>query len=157
MQPRTRIGLIVGVIGLAFNVCVAGLVGFCGPVLSLMAGGLAGFLAARQEQLPTKNEGARAGAMAGGIAGALIILGQIVGGGLSLFFMQYLGLPSILGQVPASSGDPISRISFYLGGIGSSLCIGLVGVLLAAGAGALAGYLGTTERPMRPPSGEFGR
>ena len=49
MQPRTRIGLIVGVIGLVLNICVAGFIGFCGPVLSLIAGGIAGYFATQQE------------------------------------------------------------------------------------------------------------
>ena len=57
MQARTRIGLIVGVIGLVLNICVAGFLGFCGPVLSLIAGGIAGFMAVRQEKPLTKNEG----------------------------------------------------------------------------------------------------
>ena len=49
MQPRIKMGLIVGVIGLALNVCVSGFIGLCGPLVSLLAGGLAGFLAAQQE------------------------------------------------------------------------------------------------------------
>ena len=64
MQPRTRIGLIVGMIGLVLNICVAGFVGFCGPFLALVAGGIAGFFAAQQEKPLTKNEGARLGATA---------------------------------------------------------------------------------------------
>lgn len=50
MQPRVRIGLIVGAIGLVLNICVAGFVGFCGPFFSLLAGGIAGFLTAQQEK-----------------------------------------------------------------------------------------------------------
>ena len=74
MQPRTRIGLIVGVIGLVLNICVAGFIGFCGPVLSLVAGGIA-----------------------------------------------------------------------------TAVCFGVIGALLAAGAGALAGYLTTSDQSSAPP------
>jgi len=152
MQARTRIGLIVGVIGLVLNICVAGFLGLCGPVLSLIAGGIAGFFAVRQEKPLTKNEGARAGATAGGIAGGLIILGQLLGGLGALVYLQSSGIPTIFGQVPNLSGDPAAQIGFYAGGLGTALCFGIVGALLAAGAGAGVGYLSTTDQPMMPPS-----
>src|SRR5574341_1225263 len=152
MQPRIRIGLIVGGIGLVLNICVAGFLGFCGPFVSLIAGGIAGFFAAQQEKLATKSEGAQAGATAGGIAGGLIILGQIVGGVAALIFMQTSGGQSPFGQVPSLSGDPTSRIAYYAGGLGTAICFGLIGALLAAGAGAGAGYLGTPDQPALPPS-----
>jgi len=152
MQPRIRIGLIVGVIGLVLNICVAGFIGVCGPFLSLVAGGIAGFFAIRQEKPLTKNEGARVGATAGGIAGALIILGQIIGGVGALAYMQSTGAQTPFGQIPEFSGDPATQIGFYAGGIGTALCFGVVGALLAAGAGAGTGYLATSDQPMMPPS-----
>jgi hypothetical protein len=151
MQPRTRIGLIVGVIGLVLNICVAGFIGFCGPFLSLVAGGIAGFFATQQEKPLTKNEGARVGATAGGIAGGLIILGQIIGGVGALAYMQSTGASTPFGQMP-DLGDPATSIGFYAGGIGTALCFGVIGALLAAGAGAGAGYLATSNQPMTPPS-----
>lgn len=152
MQPRTRIGLIVGVIGLVLNICVAGFVGFCGPFLSLIAGGIAGFLAAQREKPFAKNEGARAGATAGGIAGALIIIGQIIGGMGALAYMQASGTPTLFGQLPDITSDPATQIGFYAGGVGTALCFGVIGALLAAGAGAGAGYLATSDQPTIPPS-----
>lgn len=151
MQPRTRIGLIVGGIGLVLNICVSGFLGFCGPVLALVAGGIAGYLAARQEKPLTKNDGARLGATAGGIAGGLIILGQIIGGMAALAYMQSTGATTPFGQMPDLS-DPAASVGFYAGGIGTAVCFGLIGALLAAGAGAGAGYLTTADRPMTPPS-----
>jgi hypothetical protein len=151
MQPRTRIGLIVGVTGLVLNICVAGFIGFCGPFLSLVAGGIAGFFATQQEKPLTKNEGARVGATAGGIAGGLIILGQIIGGVGALAYMQSTGASTPFGQMP-DLGDPATSIGFYAGGIGTALCFGVIGALLAAGAGAGAGYLATSNQPMTPPS-----
>ena len=41
MQPRIKMGLAIGAVGLALNVCVAGFIGLCGPLVSLLAGGLA--------------------------------------------------------------------------------------------------------------------
>ena len=152
MQPRTRFGLIVGVIGLVLNACVAGFMGICGPFLSLVAGGIAGFLATRQEKPMTKNDGARVGATAGGIAGGLMILGQLIGGIGALAFMQTSGTPTPFGQLPDFSSDPAAQIGFYAGGIGTAICFGVIGALLAAGAGAGAGYLTTSEQPVTPPS-----
>lgn len=145
MQPRIRIGLIVGAIGAVLNICVASFVGFCGPLLALLAGAVAGYLAVQQEKPWQKNEGARAGATAGGIAGGLIIIGQIVGGMGALLIMQASGTPTILGQLPDLS-DPAAQVGFYAGGIGTAVCFGIVGALLAAGAGAGTGYL-TTQGP----------
>jgi len=152
MQPRTRVGLIVGVIGLVLNICVAGFMGICGPFLSLIAGGIAGFFAVRQEKPLTKNEGTRTGATAGGITGGVIILGQVLGGIGALIYMQSSGMPTIFGQVPNVSSDPATQIGFYAGGLGTALCFGIVGALLAAGAGAGAGYLATSDQPLMPPS-----
>ena len=155
MQPKIRIGLIVGFIGLVLNACVAVFAGICGPFLSLLAGGIAGFFAARQENPVTKSAGASAGAMAGGLAGGLIILGQIIGGMAALYYMQAKGLPSILGQIPSPSSSAAAQAFFYLGGLGSALCFGIVGALLAAAAGAGAGYLGTTGQPVSSPTGDI--
>lgn len=154
MKPRVRIGLIVGVIGLVLNTCVFGFLSFlslCGTIVSLIAGGAAGSLAVQQEKPVTKNEGARAGATAGAITGGLMLLGQILGALGSWFYLQSTGTPIDL-QVPNLSGAPTNQIGIYAGGISIALCVGLVSVLLAAGAGAGLGYLVTSEQPMTPPS-----
>ncbi|HSB00710.1 MAG TPA: hypothetical protein VLE49_08675, partial [Anaerolineales bacterium] len=132
--------------------CVAGFIGFCGPFLSLIAGGIAGYFAAQQEKPAARNEGARIGATAGGIAGGLIILGQILGGVGALAFMQTTGAQVPFGQVPSVSSDPATQVTFYGAGIFTALCFGIVGALLAAGAGALIAYFTTSDQPVRPPS-----
>ncbi len=144
--------MIVGVIGLVLNLCVATLAGFCGPVLSLVAGAIAGYLTAQREKPFTKKEGARAGATAGGIAGGVIIIGQLLGGIGALVLMQASGTPTIFGELPDLSADPATQIGFYASGLGTALCFGIVGALLAAGAGAGAGYLATSDQAMSPPS-----
>ncbi len=152
MQPRTKVGLIVGVIGLVLNICVAGVFGICGPFLSLIAGGIAGFLAVQQEKPAVKNDGARIGATAGGIAGGLIVLGQVLGSVGALVFMQATGAQVPFGQVPSASGDPGTQILFYGSGIATALCFGIVGALLATGVGAGAGYFATSDQPVMPPT-----
>lgn len=150
MQPRIRMGLFIGVVGLVLNICVSGFIGLCGPVVSLLAGGIAGFLAAQQERLPTKSEGAKAGAIAGLIAGGLVIVGQIIGGIGALAFMQLSGTPSIFGEIPNLEADPSGSIIYYASGIGTGLCFGIVGTILAALTGAGVGYMTTTEDPTAP-------
>ena len=152
MQPRIRIGLIVGVIGLVLNICVSGFVGLCGPFFSLIAGAVAGFFAAQQEKLPAKGEGARAGATAGGIAGGLIILGQLIGGVGALFFLQANGAEMPFGQIPSTADPSSTQMIYYLSGAATALCFGVIGALLAAGAGAGAGYLVTSDTPVTNPT-----
>ena len=151
MQPRIKMGLIVGVIGLVLNVCVSGFIGLCGPFASMLAGGVAGFLTANQEKLTTKADGARAGAVAGGIAGGLMIIGQILGGVIALVLMQTSGTQLPFGTIPTGD-DPSMMAIFYLSGLGTGLCFGIFGAALAAGAGAGAGYFGTPDQPAATPS-----
>lgn len=155
MQPRVRIGLIVGAIGLVLNICASGLFGVCGPLLSLIAGGVAGYFAVQREKPTVKQEGRRVGATSGGIAGGLMILGQIIGGIGALFYIQSTGGATPFGTVPPLSGDPAALAGFYLGGLGTGVCFGIIGALLAAGAGAGVGYFTTQDQPAAPPPQEM--
>jgi hypothetical protein len=151
MQPRIRIGLIVGAIGLVLNICVSAFIGLCGPGFSLIAGAVAGFFAAQKERLGVKAEGAKAGATSGAVAGGLIIIGQLIGGIVALFLLQSTGAQAPFGQIPSVSEGASSQLVFYLSGAGASLCFGIIGALLAAGAGAATGYFGTSDQPAPPP------
>ena len=148
MKPRFKFGLLVGLIGLVLNICVSGFIGFCGPFTALLAGALAAFLAARQEQVGSKAGGARLGAVAGAIAGALVLIGQMLGGVGALALFQFGNVPLPFGTAPSPAADVSQQILDYTAGLTTGLCFGLVGVALAAGAGALAGYLSTPERAL---------
>ncbi len=147
MQPKIKVGLLVGAIGLVLNICVASTVGLCGPAVSLVGGALAGFFAARQEKSANKGEGARVGAISGVIAGALILIGQVIAAIGALAFFQFSGLQFPFGQVPSTSADASQQVLYYVSGLGTGVCFGLVGTVLAALAGAGAGYLGTSDQP----------
>jgi hypothetical protein len=147
MQPRIKMGLTVGAIGLALNICIAGFMGICGPFVSLFAGSAAGFFAAQQEKLSAKNDGAKAGAIAGGIAGALVLIGQVIGGIGALTFMQTSGAFSRLPPIE----DVTKIIVFLVFGIGTSLCFGIFGAIVAALAGAGTGYMATPDQPHATP------
>ncbi len=150
MKARIKFGLIGGVVGLALNLCVASLVGVCGPFVALLAGAVAGFFAAQQEKAATKGEGAGLGAVSGLIAGALVLAGQLISATAALIFIQFSDLDPVLGAAPAPSADIAQQITYYVSGLGTGLCIGLVGVAVAALAGAAAGYLGTPAQA--PPT-----
>jgi hypothetical protein len=150
MKPRIKIGLIAGIIGLVLNACVATLVGLCGPAVALLAGAVAGFLTAQQEKPSSKTEGARAGAVAGAITGGLVIVGQIIGGIGALALIQFSGIRIRFGSVPTPADGVSSQVIYYLSGMATAFCFGIVGALLAAGAGAGTGYLTTPEQPVPP-------
>lgn len=149
MSARIRLGLIVGAISLFITACAATFIGVCGPIVPLIAGGVAGYLTAKKEMLASQSEGGKAGAIAGAIAGGLSLIGQIIAGITSLLILpmiyQQMGAASPI--PPGSTANPI----YWLSGAGTAFCIGLVGVVLAAGAGFAGGYFGTSNTPATPP------
>lgn len=151
MQPRIKFGLIVGAIGLVLNVCVSAFIGICGPFATLIAGGVAGYLAAQAEKAPTKGAGAQLGGLSGAIAGGLMLIGQLCGGVLALTFIQTQRIP-MFGTEPPDLGDGTATVMYYAFGLGTGLCFGLIGVALGAAGGAGAGYLGTPEPTAPMPS-----
>lgn len=141
MKATVRYGLIVGVIGLVLNICVALVLGFCGPLATIIAGAIAGYLGARAETTVTKGDAAREGAIAGAITGGLMLFGQILGASLSLGFVQWTGIDFGFGTVPNANANPEELVAYYGAGLGVACCIG-IGDLIAGGiAGAIAGYL----------------
>ncbi len=146
MQPRIKIGLLVGGAGLLLNICVAALIGICGPLVALTAGAIAGFVTAGREQLPTKNDGARAGAISGLVAGILVFVGQLLGGISILLYLQTTGTPTLFGAPPNQFASGVEQTTYYAVGLGVGVCFGLAGLGISALAGALTGYLGTSPQ-----------
>lgn len=155
MQPKIKIGLLVGVVGLVLNICVSAAIGLCGPAVSLLAGAVAGFFAARQEKPATKGEGAKVGAFSGAVAGAIVLVGQVIGAVGALAVMQATGAQLPFGQIPSASADASQQIIFYVSGLATGICFGLIGAVLAALAGAGTGYLGTPEMPPQSAPADF--
>lgn len=150
MKARFKIGLAVGLVGLILNVCVSAAVGLCGPAVSLVAGAVAGFFTARQEKAATKSAGAQAGAISGLIAGGLGIIGQVIGGVGALAYLQATNATLPFGTIPPQSADMNTQLIYYVSGMGTGICFGLIGAVLSALAGAGTGFLGTPEP--QPPS-----
>jgi hypothetical protein len=143
MRPRVKWGLIAGTVGLVFNVCVAMAFGVCGPIVALLGGAAAGFFAARDEKAAARRGGAALGAISGVIAGGLIFIGQMVGAVGALALIQITGTQTPFGHVPTASDNPAYQAMYYFSGLGTGVCMGLIGLALAAGAGAIAAYLAT--------------
>ena len=144
MAPRYMFGVIVGIVGLVINSCVAFAVGFCGPFTGLLFGAVAGFLAATREKLPEKGDNARAGATAGGIAGLFLMGGQVIGGLTALVFYQISGTPLPFGNLDMSNMGTPELVGAYVGGLGTGICFGLIGALFSAVAGAAAAFFAPT-------------
>lgn len=147
MSARVRVGLIAGAIALVLTICVAMVFGICGPVVSLVAGALAGYFAVKQESPASQSEGGKAGATAGAIAGGLGVIGQILGGIGALTV-----LPPLMESLNNYSFSQVSgEATYWLSGIATALCFGVAGVVLAAVAGYAVGYI-SSNKPAVPPA-----
>ena len=79
MTLRVRSGLLAGVAGLLASALGAVVCCAFSPFVALLAGGAAGFFAARAEEAPTQREGILAGVKSGAIVSPLILVGHLIG------------------------------------------------------------------------------
>jgi hypothetical protein len=147
VKAELKFGLLFGLAGLILNLIMAPILAACAPFIMLLAGGLAGYLTARQADLPLQSMGARAGAIAGLVAGGTIIIGQTVGGFLALAIYQASIFPNLVSYTPSPADPAWIRAFFYSTGYGVVACFGLFGVLLSVLIGAGVGYV--TTNPYR--------
>lgn len=145
MKTHVKYGLIGGGIGFVLNIPIAAFMGICGPIVSIAAGGISGFMSSYNSKETQKREGTQAGAIAGGIAGALTLVGQLIGATLVLIFVHQSGMPMGIGEVPALNAPAWEKTVYYGFGIGTGFCIGLAGAILSAIAGSIGGRLGVRE------------
>ncbi len=152
MKPRIKIGLIAGAIGLVVTLIVAMVMGICGPFVALLTGVAAGFFALQQETVADKRGGASVGAISGGVAGALILIGQIGGGLAALFLISNAEISTLMGSAPGPNATASEQLIYYAAGLGTGLCFGIVGIAAAALGGAAAGYVSAKPDPeLSPP------
>lgn len=149
MSPRIKFGLIAGGIGLVLNICVAAVMGVCGPGVAAVAGALAGYFAAKNERPLSQGEGAKSGAIAGLIAGGLVLIGQILGGITTLTLMPAISEAMNI-SLGVETGDPI----YWAAGLSTAACFSAVGIVLAVGAGAGTGYISTPAAASQPPAAD---
>jgi hypothetical protein len=130
MSPQIKFGLIVGGIGFLLNICISvtpfGWSG--GWVLAGLVGGLASFLAVRAQPLLPAGDAARAGSISGLIAGALLLLGELI---------AYIAIFFLLSAVAGGFEDPTTAEQ-----VPAELAIpGLIKLGLSVIIGAITGYL----------------
>lgn len=142
MTAKVRWGVIIGIVGLFVNTIASLIFAFCGPIVSFGIGLVAGFIVSQNEPAPTRGEGAQQGALTGLIAGAFILLGQIIGAIGNLVFAQMVEYEPIFGTLPDLS-SPEGQAFYWLIGIGVGVCFGLVDTLACVLGGALIGYART--------------
>ncbi len=154
-------GLIAGIVALLLSIGAALLSPLCVPCLTLLLGLGAGYLAGAFDK-PSDNRGStKSGTIAGAIGGIGALIGQgvgavinsqLVGPGGAIQLIRQLGIQMPLGTTPAD----IAR-GYWVGVIGSTVCLGLFDIALMAGLGALGGLLwwqisGSKRNMSSPPA-----
>jgi hypothetical protein len=151
MKTSVKAGVIAGVIGLFFNICISTFMGICGPGTALIAGACAGFFAGQKmPPAASRKDGAQAGVISGLIAGGFTLLGQLIASILVLVFAQFTQLKTFFGNIPTTA-DGTQSVIYYVSGLGMATCFGLAGIVLSALAGAATGYLGVKSTDFLPP------
>lgn len=134
MKPRIKNGLAAGSAGLVLLFCSLSInPTLCAPLISLAAGAAVGLFTAKEENSATKGNGARAGAAAGSIAGALMIIYYVV------VAIRIVGSTQLAEALQSS--EPSQRILVIGGALLVPLAFGIASTVGTVLTGALAGYL----------------
>jgi hypothetical protein len=133
-----KAGIIVGVVALLFGVGVALLSPLCVPCITLLLGIAAGFLAGVFDKPAEGNETLKTGAFAGLIGGAGLVLGQLAGAIINAIVVGPEGAAQLLENLGMQTGGPASiEGSYWIGVVGSTVCLGGFDLVLMAGFGVL--------------------
>lgn len=126
----------------------------CDPFIALVLGFGAGLLAAYWERSASSGEEALKGAQAGALTGGGILLGQMLGTVLNGLIVGPERAAQLIRQfwTDFRYESPAQYWAYLLSG---NCCCALGGVLLAAGFGALGGFLGYQfwKKPGGSPEG----
>jgi hypothetical protein len=127
---------------------IGGAIGWqvCLPCVGLVLGAAAGWFACQVQAPADQPSATRAGAIAGGTAGVVTLLGSVIGGPLRAILLgpegaqeQMLAIAKSLGvTIPPTS---LSPVTFYGTALAGSACCGAVVVFIMALLGALAGLV----------------
>lgn len=122
MQPRIKMGLIVGVVGLVLNVCVlpdsSGSADHLHPCWLEDWQGSSPQIRKNKQPRPMEPEQEPSQAA---LRAPLMIIGQMIGGVIALVLMQTSGTQLPFGTIP--TGDDPSMIGNFLStGLGTGLC-----------------------------------
>ena len=154
-----KAGIIVAAVVLFISICGALLSPLIVPCGALLAGGAAGYLASTFENPTLKNDAVKKGLTAGAIASAGAVLGQIIGAALNSMLLGPEGAQRLLAQMGYQTGSLSSSATttaYWVGVVGSAVCLSAVNIVVATGLGALGGLLwwqivGSTKQLASPP------
>ncbi|KPV51873.1 hypothetical protein SE17_18765, partial [Kouleothrix aurantiaca] len=110
-MSKIRFGFWAGIAGIATIMIVGGKTIW---MVSLIIGLIIGLLSANNDSIKTPQEGARFGAINGAVAGALMLLGQL---------LRSLWIDPLAGQ-------PVLDIG--MGAVGSALVAGIIAIVITA-------------------------
>jgi hypothetical protein len=162
MAGGLKAGLLFGAIGL---VVVAGLTMIptagilcCGPLGTLLLGGLAGYFGVRWSETGRMTYGL----LGGGLTGIGALVGTIIG--VVLLFAIARSIPELNAELQRQIEETMQQqgtgsltqeeLDLFLGlaPAVAGTCLGVLNLLFALGAGALGGWLGARQlRPQQPP------
>lgn len=147
-----KAGLIAGAVLLVLALGTGAIVSpLCTPCVAILLGLLAGYLSGNFDKPIMSNDALRKGAIAGLIAGAIGILGQLIAGVINATAIDPEVLNEFLGQEGA-----LDRTTLWIAQMASAFCVGLVNVAISAGLGAAGGALwfqmSGQKRPPVPPA-----
>ena len=144
MRRATWIAALLGFVA----ALIGGAVGWqiCLPCVGLVLGAAAGWFACQVQAPADQSSATRVGAIAGGTAGIVTLLGSLIGGLLGAALLGPAGAQSEMQAIAKSLGvtvppTPLSPVTFYGSALASSACCGAVVVFLMALLGALAGMV----------------
>jgi hypothetical protein len=149
MKPRVKVGLIAGFLGLGLGFFVYMIIGILfgvfirfplelaypifGFFYTLLVGAAAGNFAAKKERVLVAGDGARIGAVSGGIAGAIMVIVPLRLCGLG-------GLVSFM--LESGETGPVQYVSvLFASGFGMFLSWGIAFLVAMLLGGAAGGYL----------------
>ncbi len=133
-------GLIFAVVALLLILGATLVLPCCTPAVALVLGPICGFLAPHFEKLVEKSLAIRRAASAGGIAGVGAVLGQAIGAVINANLVGPEGAARLV-QEWGLPVEPGFEGGYWVGVTLSTVCLGLLNVLIMAGMGALGGLL----------------
>jgi hypothetical protein len=151
MTIRIKLSILVGITGLLLAIPITWMCGACGVLAAPLAGGIAGFLCVRRENIRSSLERAQRGFIPGIIAGALVFLGQLLGEFIKLVSYEFLTrvAPIALSYAFDRNVPPIEPISEpYSGVLFISTCYGILDLLISLLAGAIGGLLASPSQSL---------
>jgi hypothetical protein len=135
-------GIIIGIVALVLGLGTTLISPLCTPCLAVLFGLGAGYLAGVFDKPAQGSETVKSGGIAGGISGLGAMAGQIIGSVINSLIVGPQGAAQMLRNFGFQPGDLATfESSYWVGIVGSTLCISMINILLMAGFGILGALI----------------